>query len=83
MSSPTRYRNSSPVRNLEERFYSKPLDIILEENNAHRISNSLIYQKEVLEQENQFLVHAVARSKDGETSQFAENIRLKREKEQL
>ena len=52
MSSPSRYRNTSPVKNLEERFYSKPLDVILEENNAYRLSNSLIYQNQVLEKEN-------------------------------
>lgn len=52
MSSPSRYRNASPVRTLEERFYSKPLEVILEENNALKLSNSLIYQNKSLEKEN-------------------------------
>jgi len=43
----------------------------------------LVYQNQVLEKENENLIHAVARSKDGETQQYTENLRLKREKEQL
>jgi hypothetical protein len=38
MSSPSKYITNSPVRRLEERYYSRPLDIILEED---KIRNSL------------------------------------------
>ena len=65
MSSPSRYRATSPIRTLEEKFYSRPLDVIMEENNPSRLANSLIYQNKYLEKENERLIYEVARSKDG------------------
>ena len=55
----------------------------MEENNPSRLANSLIYQNKYLEKENERLIHEVARSKDGETYNYTENLKLKREKEQI
>lgn len=50
MSSPSKFYSSSPIRNLEDKYYSRPLEIILEEQNALRLSNSLIMKNQLLEQ---------------------------------
>lgn len=83
MSSPSKFYSSSPIRNLEDRYYTRPLEIILEEQNALRLSNSLIYKNQLLEEENgRLMIERSAQLEQG-TIQTAEATRLRVERDRL
>jgi formate-dependent nitrite reductase cytochrome c552 subunit len=79
MSSPSKFFASSPIRNLEEKYYSRPLEVILEEQNALRLSNSLIFKNQLLEKENERLIieHGV------QQEQAVEAVRIRQERDRL
>lgn len=83
MSSPSKYFSSSPIRNLEDKYYSRPLEVILEEQNALRMSNSLLFKNQCLEQENERLIQEYSVRKEAEVYHFAENSKLKQERDAL
>lgn len=83
MSSPSKFYASSPIRNLEDKYYSRPLEVILEEQNALRLSNSLIFKNQLLEKENERLLFEHSAKQEQGTLQAVEAARLRQERDRL